>query len=114
MWSNTPLNELDLTKSEKGGPSYRHLPKNFPLLSCSEVNVHTVVVVVVDPAVVTLLAVYGVSRVFACAPGVWESAAGAHVSRLVKGQRMNNRLYARTHARVQKRYTGVMLVAADL
>ncbi|CAM9790345.1 unnamed protein product, partial [Scytosiphon promiscuus] len=36
MWSNTPLNELDLTKSEKGGPSYRHLPKNFPLLSCSE------------------------------------------------------------------------------
>lgn len=38
MWSNTPLNELDLTKSEKGGPSYRHLPKNFPLLSCSEVG----------------------------------------------------------------------------
>ena len=38
MWTNTPLNELDLTKSEKGGPSYRHLPKNFPLLSCSEVG----------------------------------------------------------------------------
>ena len=38
MWSNTPLNELDLTKSEKGGPSYRSLPKNFPLLSCSEVR----------------------------------------------------------------------------
>ncbi|CAM9857947.1 unnamed protein product, partial [Ectocarpus sp. 13 AM-2016] len=36
MWTNTPLNELDLTLSEKGGPSYRHLPKNFPLLSCSE------------------------------------------------------------------------------
>lgn len=41
MWSNTPLNELDLTKSEKGGPSYRHLPKNFPLLSCSEVIIFT-------------------------------------------------------------------------
>lgn len=39
MWSNTPLNELDLTKSEKGGPSYRSLPKNFPLLSCSEVYI---------------------------------------------------------------------------
>lgn len=38
MWSNTPLNELDLTKSEKGGTSYRHLPKNFPLHSCSEVT----------------------------------------------------------------------------
>jgi paired amphipathic helix protein Sin3a len=36
MWYSTPLSEIDFSQCRKCTPSYRALPKDYPLPACSE------------------------------------------------------------------------------